>query len=81
MKVIAAQCAAGCSRFDLGVGEARYKDICCEDKEPLFDMAAGFTLRGRLAVAAFLSLRAVKRWIKRRPWAWSIVAPALRRPH
>jgi CelD/BcsL family acetyltransferase involved in cellulose biosynthesis len=73
--------ARGFTTFDLGVGEARYKDICCEEKEPLFDMAAGFTLRGRLAVAAFLSLRAVKRWIKRRPWAWSIVAPALRRPH
>jgi len=71
----------GFTTLDLGVGEARYKDACCETEEALFDMAAGFTLRGRLAVAAFLSGRAVKRWIKRRPWAWSIVATALRRPH
>jgi CelD/BcsL family acetyltransferase involved in cellulose biosynthesis len=64
--------------FDLGVGEARYKDAICEASEALFDSALGLTLRGRIASPCFLLARRVKRWIKQRPWAWSLVAPMRR---
>jgi CelD/BcsL family acetyltransferase involved in cellulose biosynthesis len=67
--------------FDLGVGEARYKNACCETEEPLFDTAMGFTLRGHVAAAMFRHGRWAKRWVKRQPWAWSIAATMLRRPH
>ena len=69
----------GFKTFDLGVGEARYKDAVCETSEALFDSALGLTFRGRAASLCFLFARRVKRWIKRRPWAWSLVAPMLRR--
>ena len=71
----------GFTTFDLGVGEARYKNACCEIEEPLFDTAMGFTLRGRIAAALFWYARGFKHWVKRRPWAWSIVAKVFRRPH
>jgi CelD/BcsL family acetyltransferase involved in cellulose biosynthesis len=69
----------GFTTFDLGVGEARYKDICCERTEPLFDTALAFTLKGRIGAFAFLAARRAKRWIKQRPWAWSLATRALRR--
>jgi len=62
----------GFQMFDLGVGEARYKDVCCEIREPLFDAALAFTAKGRLASIGFTLARRAKRWIKRRPWAWSL---------
>jgi CelD/BcsL family acetyltransferase involved in cellulose biosynthesis len=71
----------GFTAFDLGVGEARYKNACCEIEEPLFDTAIGFTLAGRTAAGFFRGGRGVKRWVKRRAWVWSLVATALRRPH
>ncbi len=69
----------GFAAFDLGVGEARYKDVCCERIEPLFDTALAFTFKGRIAATAFSLARRAKRWIKQRPWAWSLAARALRR--
>jgi CelD/BcsL family acetyltransferase involved in cellulose biosynthesis len=71
----------GFTTFDLGVGEARYKNACCEIEEPLFDTAIGYTLGGRIAAALFWRGRGVKRWVKQRTWVWSLVATALRRPH
>lgn len=72
--------ARGFKTFDLGVGEARYKDAVCEASEALFDSALGLTFKGRAASLCFLFARRVKRWIKQRPWAWSLVAPMRRRP-
>ncbi|HLH50316.1 MAG TPA: GNAT family N-acetyltransferase [Roseiarcus sp.] len=69
----------GFKTFDLGVGEARYKDAVCETSEALFDFALGLTLKGRIASPCFLLARRVKRWIKQRPWAWSLVAPIVGR--
>ena len=59
----------GFSTFDLGVGEARYKDTICEIEERLSDLAIGFTARGRLVAKLFLVRQTVKRWIKQTPWA------------
>ena len=44
--VVAEAIARGFSEFDLGVGEARYKDESCEAVEPLFDSALGVSARG-----------------------------------
>lgn len=65
--VVADAIARGFSEFDLGVGEARYKDEACEIVEPLFDSAFAVTLKGRLAVAALLATQRVKRWAKQSP--------------
>lgn len=73
--------ARGFSTFDLGVGEARYKDACCERTEALFDTAIGFTLPGRVASVCFLLVRRAKRWVKQTPWAWSLIAALFRRAH
>jgi CelD/BcsL family acetyltransferase involved in cellulose biosynthesis len=69
----------GFATFDLGVGEARYKDTCCERTEPLFDLALPFTFKGRIGAVGFLLTRGAKRWIKQRPWAWSLAARMMRR--
>jgi CelD/BcsL family acetyltransferase involved in cellulose biosynthesis len=63
--VVADAIARGFVAFDLGVGEARYKDEACEIVEPLFDSAFAFTFKGRFAAWAFLAARRVKRSVKR----------------
>jgi CelD/BcsL family acetyltransferase involved in cellulose biosynthesis len=70
--------ARGVATFDLGVGEARYKDANCEADEPLFDAAVAVTPLGFAAGAAALLQGRIKRWIKRTPWAWRF-AERLRR--
>jgi CelD/BcsL family acetyltransferase involved in cellulose biosynthesis len=72
--------ARGFKAFDLGVGEARYKDACCETIEPLFDSAIGVTPLGKLASELFLARQRVKRWVKRTPWAWSVATRLFGRP-
>ncbi|HLW92558.1 MAG TPA: GNAT family N-acetyltransferase [Roseiarcus sp.] len=69
----------GFATFDLGVGEARYKDNCCELVEPLSDLAIGFTTKGRFLAAAFRLRRLAKRWTKQTPWAWRLAKALLRR--
>jgi CelD/BcsL family acetyltransferase involved in cellulose biosynthesis len=59
--------ARGFSTFDLGVGEARYKDDACEAEDALFDSAFAFTALGRLAALAFKLKQRAKRRIKRSP--------------
>jgi CelD/BcsL family acetyltransferase involved in cellulose biosynthesis len=72
--------ARGFKSFDLGVGEARYKDACCETIEPLFDSAIGVTPIGELASQLFLARQRAKRWVKRTPWAWSMATRLFGRP-
>ena len=69
----------GFSTFDLGVGEARYKDVLCEIAERLNDSAVGFTAKGRLLAAAFLMQRRLKRWIKHTPRALWFANALMRR--
>ncbi len=73
MRVIEAQCRQGRSLFDLGVGEAAYKDSICDAAEPLVDLTLGVSARGRLYALAADGLSQMKRFIKRTPWAWGVV--------
>ena len=59
--------AEGFDSFDLGVGEARYKNECCEIVEPLFDVIHPLTSLGRAAAVAYRLARSVKRQIKQSP--------------
>jgi len=76
--VVADAIARGFAEFDLGVGEARYKDEACEIVEPLFDSAFAFTLKGRLAAWVFLAARRAKRAVKHSP-RWKALHARLRR--
>jgi CelD/BcsL family acetyltransferase involved in cellulose biosynthesis len=76
--VVASAIARGLTRFDLGVGEARYKSEFCEIAEPLFDAFIPASPLGRAATAAFRLARAAKGRIKRSPRLLAI-AEAIRR--
>ena len=71
-------CARGLHTFDLGIGEAHYKDLFCGDTEPLFDSYLPLSRAGRLLAIAFRIGGVVKRAIKQHPALWSAVR-ALRR--
>ncbi|HEY8567402.1 MAG TPA: GNAT family N-acetyltransferase [Beijerinckiaceae bacterium] len=74
--VLRANCAAGLERFDLGVGEARYKDALCPEVEPLVDRFLPVTAKGQAAAPLFAAAQHLKRKIKRSPQAWSLVERA-----
>jgi CelD/BcsL family acetyltransferase involved in cellulose biosynthesis len=59
--------ARGFNTFDLGAGDARYKDEACETKEELFDNACAITPLGHVAAPAFMAKQRVKRRIKGSP--------------
>ena len=66
-------CERGLNTFDLGIGESRYKNLFCEDAEPLFDSYLGLSAAGRLMALGFRIGAAVKRAIKQRPALWAMV--------
>jgi CelD/BcsL family acetyltransferase involved in cellulose biosynthesis len=78
LEVIRDLSARGVATFDLGVGEARYKDANCEAEEPLFDAAIAVTTVGLIFGECALLRQRVKRWVKRTPWVWRL-ADAVRR--
>lgn len=64
--------AAGFTAFDLGIGEARYKESYCPDVEELFDSLVPVSARGHV-VARLERLRLqAKRAIKQSRWAWPL---------
>jgi CelD/BcsL family acetyltransferase involved in cellulose biosynthesis len=71
--------ARGFSTFDLGVGEADYKESTCEADEPLFDTAVAATWLGFLFGKSALLRQRIKRRIKRTPWARRIAGALQRR--
>ena len=73
MKVIAAQCAAGRTFFDLGVGEARYKAVFCDTPIPLFDSLLPITASGWVFTTTYSALLRAKRFVKQDPrlFAWA----------
>ncbi len=75
MRIIARCCARGIARFDLGIGEARYKAALCDETIALFDAVVPVTLAGRAFALAFGLQQAAKRRIKRDP---RLLALALR---
>ena len=59
--------------FDLGIGEAHYKNLFCGDAEPLFDSYLPLSAGGRLLAFAFAIAASVKRAIKQHAALWSLV--------
>jgi CelD/BcsL family acetyltransferase involved in cellulose biosynthesis len=60
-------CDRGLASFDLGVGEAAYKNHFCPIEEPLFDTAFPLSFKGRIASRLWLGLHHFKRYAKKRP--------------
>jgi CelD/BcsL family acetyltransferase involved in cellulose biosynthesis len=60
-------CDRGLSSFDLGVGEAGYKDSFCPIMEPLFDAAFPVSLKGRMAAMVWTRWQKFKRFAKHKP--------------
>ena len=67
LRIVEHCCARGFQAFDLGVGEARYKQALCDEPIALFDAAIGFGPLGSTAAALVLARQAAKRRIKRSP--------------
>ena len=59
--------ARGFARFDLGVGEARYKNAFCHDEVPLVDAYVPLTAYGWIAAAAVETVALTKAVVKRDP--------------
>ena len=55
------------THFDLGAGEARYKNSVCEDRIELCDMLFPATWKGAFAAPLFAQFLQVKRAIKQSP--------------
>jgi CelD/BcsL family acetyltransferase involved in cellulose biosynthesis len=72
-------CERGLTTFDLGVGEAAFKQLFCNEPEPLFDSFLPLTPLGRAAAAACRLRFALKRRIKRSPPVWATVRAMRRR--
>lgn len=67
LEVVRSAVERGFRAFDLGVGESRYKDECCEIAEPLFDTIFASSPLGRVAAPIFSARQALKARIKRSP--------------
>lgn len=72
-RVIAAQCGRGRTSLDLGIGEARYKRLFCEEVEELVDVFVPVTALGRLYGLAFEQFVTAKRYVKQTPRLWTFV--------
>jgi CelD/BcsL family acetyltransferase involved in cellulose biosynthesis len=73
LRLVRSCCERGLLTFDLGIGEARYKNLLCGDAEPLFDSYIPLSAAGRLPALAFALGAATKRAIKSQPALWSVV--------
>lgn len=66
-------CERGLRTFDLGIGEAKYKDLFCPDAEPMFDSYWPLSARGRRVAFAFRMIATAKRAIKQNPVLWKLI--------
>jgi len=73
LRLVRSCCERGFDTFDLGIGEARYKNLLCGDAEPLFDSYLPLSPVGRLMALGFSIGAAAKRAIKQSPALWSLV--------
>lgn len=73
LRLVRSCCERELLTFDLGIGEARYKNLLCGDAEPLFDSYIPLSPAGRLPALAFAVSAAAKRAIKNRPALWTLV--------
>ena len=60
--------ARGFAYFDLGVGEARYKEAVCDETIALYDLVMPVTTRGALAAPLLRIFLDCKRRVKQTPW-------------
>jgi len=73
LRLVRRCCERGLSTFDLGLGDARYKNLFCGDAEPQFNSFLPLTGKGRILMLALRTGAAIKREIKQRPLLWSLV--------
>ncbi len=73
LRLVRRCCERGLTSFDLGLGEAHYKNLFCGDAEPQFNSFLPLTGKGRILMVALRFGAAVKRMIKQRPLLWSLV--------
>ncbi|WP_246744912.1 GNAT family N-acetyltransferase [Methylocystis sp. Sn-Cys] len=59
--------ARGMTHFDLGAGEARYKNAVCDETIALCDEVISLTTKGALAAPLFSAFLGLKRYIKQNP--------------
>jgi len=78
IRLVESACARGLNVFDLGVGEAAYKEVFCNEPQPLFDSFLPLSAAGRMIAAAHRAAYAAKRTIKRTPILWSAVCTTRR---
>jgi CelD/BcsL family acetyltransferase involved in cellulose biosynthesis len=71
-------CERGFDTFDLGIGDARYKNLFCGDAEPLFNSYLPLSATGRQLAFVYRAVAAVKRTIKRQPALWALVGATRR---
>ena len=76
--IIRGQCERGRTAFDLGVGEARYKRIFCDEVEHLADMVVPVTTAGRVYGRLVSAGIEAKRRIKASPRAMRLLAQVRR---
>jgi CelD/BcsL family acetyltransferase involved in cellulose biosynthesis len=67
MKLLARLCERGVGSFDLGIGEARYKETYCDTTIPLFDVVLGFGVKGHILATYYALASRGKRAIKQNP--------------
>jgi CelD/BcsL family acetyltransferase involved in cellulose biosynthesis len=79
LDVVRDKAAQGYRTFDLGIGEASYKDTYCDQVEPLFDTVLPMTAFGRAAGAAAAVGRRLKRGIKQNPRLWAVAGAVRKR--
>ncbi len=55
------------THFDLGAGEARYKQSVCDETIELFELVVPVTVKGALAAPLLTQVIRLKRWVKQMP--------------
>jgi len=70
--ILEQKCARGVARFDLGVGEARYKETWCDEHQLMFDSIMPVSLKGGLFSRYESARLGAKRWVKQSEWAWPL---------
>lgn len=73
-RMIAEACARGLATFDLGVGEARYKDHICPEPEPVSDSFVPVTFAGRAAGVMLAAAMRAKRALKQSDLGKDLIA-------
>ena len=63
----------GFERFDLGIGESRYKNAICNEEIALADLVLPATALGAAWAPIERCRLSAKRWVKKTPWALAFV--------